>query len=122
MTFAMHMLTLSPLCDPADDIYWTMLALAAAVGVGIGFAYGRWVRGRSVSGGAFLGVAWWISALSLAFLIGAALISSLFYDALFPSVDMCGSTDRHVLPFTMALLTLPSVWIGTLLGARRAQP
>jgi ABC-type amino acid transport system permease subunit len=113
---------ISPLCDPDNITVWLYVLLATGAAVLIGFGYGRWARARVPGGGLINAQRWPVVLLSLALPFAATLLAALVYDAAFPSVDHCASTDRHVLPFWMTLATLPGIWTGALAGCWRAAP
>ena len=110
---------LSPLCDPDNATFWLYMAMAVFAALVVGFGYGRWAGSRVRGGGLISAQSWLILMLSIAFPCAATLLAALIYDALFPSVDHCGTTDRHVLPILMTLATFPSIWFAAVVGSRR---
>jgi ABC-type amino acid transport system permease subunit len=96
------------------------MAVVAALVIGMG--YGRWARSRAVGGGLIDAQRWPIVLALIGVPFAATLLAAFLYDAAFPSVDHCGTTDRHVLPFIMTLSTFPAVWIGSLAGAWWMRP
>lgn len=110
---------LSPLCNQDNPTFWLYMAMAVGAALAVGFGYGRWAGYRVRGGGLISAQPWLIVVLSIAFPVVATLLAGLIYDAVFPSVDHCGTTDRHVVPMMMTLATFPSIWLAAVAGSRR---
>lgn len=110
---------LSPLCDPDNPTVWFYVAMAVFAAFVVGFRYGHWARSRVPGGGLTTEQPWPTVLLSIAFPFVATLLAALIYDAVFPTVDYCGTTDRHELPILMTLATFPSICFAAVVGSRR---
>ncbi len=113
---------LSPFCDPDNATVWLYVAMAVFAAFVVGFGYGHWARSRVPGGGLINAQPWPIVLLSIAFPFVATLLAAVIHNAVFPTVDYCGTTDRHELPILMTLATFPSIWFAAVIACRRKAP
>jgi hypothetical protein len=98
-------------CDPSDQTFYFVCGISVSIGMALSFyIYMRlrtaWPKCMDELG--CLG----FSSLLCTMAIVLAFLGSQLVNEMVPSVEACGTTDRHVLPFMVGLLLLPSVIAG----------
>jgi hypothetical protein len=103
-------------CNPSGHEIYVAMGIAALAGITASFVIYVGLRSifpRAVNDVGCLGFTVLVSlqAVCLAYL------GLVVADALVPDLDICGTTDRHVMPFMVGLVLLPSALAGAVFGS-----
>jgi NhaP-type Na+/H+ or K+/H+ antiporter len=106
------MMNFSPYCDPSNALFLQNLAIAAVIGITLGFVFGKLVQ-MLMTKAEKSQIRWLLMVCLIAFPFAAAFAALMIYGGIGPTADDCGGTsERIVLPAFMGLITVPTALIG----------